>query len=274
MEPTTRRGFLPSRLEDMEDDVDVDDDGDGFYGSGLQRNRPSSDGQNLVITFDLKAIRNRAEALRQASLEALRRSRVRAMDAGRRIVEESKDFVEDIRSSVSINRDHRLVISIRRSSLDFALNAILWSAFIVVMWKVWARFSKQYRWGWEEDGFHSQGVYRRDRSLGGREVFVGNWFFNRKPKPKEAIDSGSLSLTSRRPKTEISESGSHRRRINPLDSLDISRSEKEMVKPVQSKASKPLEKSLPGWWPPSTPRTLTSERPSNGAGDEVSLIRG
>jgi hypothetical protein len=251
-----------------------EDDDDGFYGNGPDRNRPSSDGQNLVITFDLKAIRSRAEALRQASMEALHSSKVRVTDVGRRIVEEGKDFVEDLRSSVSINRDHRLVISIRRSSLDFALNAILWSAFIVVMWKVWAKFSKQYRWGWEEDGFNSRGVYRRDRSLGGREVFVGNWFFNRKPKPKEAIDSGSLSLKSWRPKSEISESGSHRRRINPLDSLDVSRSEKEMVKPSQSKASKPLEKSLPGWWPPSTPHTLTSDPPSNSAGDEVSLMRG
>lgn len=189
---------------------------------------------SVVITLDPLHVKQRIEALTEAAKRAVHSSAVRAVRLSKDMLSDGHMFLEDLRSSVSIQRDRRVVISLRRSSIDFALSALLWSALLIVTWKILATAAKKYRWGWEES-FNGRHVVKRDRSLGGREVFVGR-------------NSG----VDQRARREKQDAASARRKVNPLDAVEISRSERDMAKQRESKSLRKAQSQLPGWWPPTT----------------------
>lgn len=226
---------------------------DGFDADGRGA---ASDEESVVITLDLQDMKHRAEAFTEAAKRALHGSAVRAVRLGKVMVNDSRMFLTDLRSSISVQRDRRVVISIRRSSIDFALNALLWSALLVAMWKILAKAAKKYQWGWEES-FGSRSIIRRDRSLGGREVFVGK------------NDGGNH--TSGKNKQVV---GNFRRRVNPLDAIEVSRSEKEMKteREMQSKSLGKANTHLPGWWPPAAQLSGSTSSTYHG-GDEAAQAK-
>eukprot|EP00250_Pteridium_aquilinum_P015207 c22446_g1_i2 orf=113-1081(+) len=210
-----------------------------------------SDEDRVFIILDPHFMKQRAEALTEAAKRAMHTSAVCAVRLGKDMLNDGRILLEDLRSSVSIQRDRRVVISLRRSSIDFALTALLWSALLVAAWKILVPAAKKYRWGWEEN-FDSRHVVKRDRSLGGREVFVGK--------------NGSSDQTARREKQDAR---SARKKANPLDAVEISRSEKDMSTQRESKSLRKVHNRLPGWWPPSTPRSTSLPSALHAGGEAL-----
>ncbi|MCO5592968.1 hypothetical protein L7F22_046972 [Adiantum nelumboides] len=188
-----------------------------------------SDEEGVVLTLDFQHVKQRAEAFAESARSSIHASSVRAVKLGKVMVNDGRMFFEDLRSCVSIQKDRRIVISMRRSSIDFALTAFLGIALLITAWKLLTTAGKKYRWGWEES--FARPVIKRDRSLGGREVSVSK--------------SGTSVQRSRKEKQNLE---SARRKLNPLDAVEISRSERDMIKSNESKSSRKLDSKLPKWW--------------------------
>ncbi|MCO5606649.1 hypothetical protein L7F22_060837 [Adiantum nelumboides] len=221
--------------------------------SGEESRDVGSDDESVILTLDFQHVKQRAEAFADAARRSIHASSLRAVKLGKVMVNDGRMFFEDLRSSVTIQKDRRIVISMRRSSIDFALTAFLWTALLITAWKLLTTAGKKYRWGWEE-GFALRPVIKRDRSLGGREVSVGK--------------SGTSVQTSRKEKQNLE---SARRKLNPLDAVEISRSERDMIKSNESKSSRKLDCELPKWWPSAIlPSSTSSVVRDNGTQEKAS----
>lgn len=170
---------------------------------------PNPSDDRLIITIDMKQVKSRAA-------EWLENARTASQSAFQRLSELPT-------SVIASDRDHRLVIAVRRSSLQFAAIGLICSVFVVLAYKL-------FRWyAWGSNAGQLQGSVRRDRSLGGRQVLVS----------KRGL---SASSTYSRGFNYLS---------NPLAAGGESRSEREMVKKKnqQQYAQRKEASSLPSWWP-------------------------
>ncbi|XP_059653580.1 uncharacterized protein LOC132300494 [Cornus florida] len=82
------------------------------------------------------------------------------------------EALRDLQTLITVDDDRKVIVSCRRSTLQFIGSLALWGCVIVVAFRVLMKlglgFREQLRYG------YSGGVVtRRDRSLGGREVVVG-----------------------------------------------------------------------------------------------------
>lgn len=96
-----------------------------------------------------------------------------------RLAFEADEAYRDLRYAVRDVGGDRVVITFRRSSLRFAAGALLWSVAFAVAARalVWVVLRAWWRWGLGTEWWGGQGgdkaiVWRRDRSLGGKEVVV------------------------------------------------------------------------------------------------------
>lgn len=213
-----------------------------------------SDDDTVVLTLDLQHVKQRAESLTETAKRSLHASAVRVVRLGNVMANDGRMFLDDLRSSVSIQKDRRIVISLRRSSVDFALTALLWAALLITAWKLLCKAAKKYRWGWEES-FGPRAVIKRDRSLGGREVYVGK---------NRASDQ-----RARKEKQNLENS---RRKLNPLDTVETSRSERDLIKQRESKSSRKVESQLPEWWPAGPISSMSSSHVGDHATQEKASL--
>ncbi|KAI5071580.1 hypothetical protein GOP47_0013831 [Adiantum capillus-veneris] len=218
--------------------------------SGEKSRDLGSDDDSVVLTLDFQHVKQRAEAFADSARRSIHASAVRAVRLGKVMMNDGCMFLDDLRSSVSIQKDRRVVISLRRSSIDFALTALLWTALLITAWKLLTTAAKKYHWGWEES-FGPRSVIKRDRSLGGREVFVGK--------------SGISDQRARKEKQNLE---STRRKLNPLDMVEISRSERDIMKSKESKSSRKIDSKLPYWWPSAVSPLRTSSHVRDDATQE------
>lgn len=217
------------------------------------------DPDKVVISLDLHTIKDRASVAAETATRQLRGAAVRAVRFGAAIQNDSREFWRDLRSSVSVQKDKRIVISIRRSSIEFAASALFWSLLLVAVWKIFAKAAKKYRWGWDAS-FDSEMIVRRDRSLGGKEVLVGKNYGN--------IFANSQSRSSTR------NASRNTRLVNPLDAVEISRSEKEMAKQrgAQIRSVGNSAVRLPSWWPAPEVLRATDNLEKDDAQKEASFV--
>lgn len=88
-----------------------------------------------------------------------------------RFVAAGDEALSDLRSLVTVDRQGRVVIACRRSTLEFLAGFAVWSFVVVAAARVLAGLLSGWRLGIGPGGWNW--VRRRDRSLGGREVVVG-----------------------------------------------------------------------------------------------------
>lgn len=171
---------------------------------------PNPSDDRLIITIDMKQVKSRAA-------EWLENARTASQSAFQRLSELPT-------SVIASHSDHRLVIAVRRSSLQFTAIGLICSVFVVLAYK----FFRWYAWG--SNAGQLRGFVRRDRSLGGRQVLV-----SKRGLPVSSNYSRGFNYLS-----------------NPLATGGESRSEREMVKKKnqQQYAQRKEASSLPSWWPP------------------------
>ncbi|CAM6103241.1 unnamed protein product [Calypogeia fissa] len=211
----------------------------------VKNNRRDGGDDKVVITLDMEEFKHRAADAVVVFQKAAERSMVGVKRAAERSMESVAGFAKDValegseawrelRSSVRVQRDKHYVISIKRSSLEFAGKAVVGSVLLVIFAKLFLRAMRDYRWGWEE-GLRGSRVVR-DRSLGGKEVTLN--------KGVRLWEGGPVQKAVNVPRTAR----------GPLDlPVEDSRSEKELQKIAKARGQNvPAAKKaprLPGWWP-------------------------
>ncbi|XP_042516097.1 uncharacterized protein LOC122090531 [Macadamia integrifolia] len=188
-----------------------------------KRTKPTSD-QKLEMVIDLEEMADRASTSLQRVLTS---SELKF----RRFVSSGREAFRDLQSLIIVDADRRVVISCRRSSLQFLATFVLWSWVVVFAFRVLVKVvGLGFRSGF---GFgYGMPLFRRDRSLGGREVFVGRRrpFMEREGKKKD------IRVAS----------------VNPLSPArgNVTRVAKlGKQKPVSAQE----KMKLPSWWPVELP---------------------
>jgi len=183
-------------------------DHNNFYCDPKKTSNPLDD--RLIVTIDMKQMKRRAS-------EWVENARTASQSAFQRLSELPT-------SVIASHSDHRLVIAVRRSSLQFMAIALICSVLVLLAYKL-------FRWpAWGSNAGQLRGFVRRDRSLGGRQVLVSK----RGLAASSNYSKGFNYLSS------------------PLAAGGESRSEREMVnkkKNQQQYAQRKEVSSLPSWWP-------------------------
>lgn len=172
---------------------------------------PPTSEPRLKIVIDPEEVSRRASASLRRFCDSYRLRFDRFVAAG-------DEAWSDLRSLVTVDRQGRVVIACRRSTLEFLAGFAVWSFVVVAVVRVLAGLLSGWRLGIGTGGW--TWVRRRDRSLGGREVVVGK------------------RLKWRR---------SGKDDVNPLSSVrgGVSVSSKSVVK---RSALTVRSKELPDWW--------------------------
>ncbi|XP_057957304.1 uncharacterized protein LOC131150543 isoform X3 [Malania oleifera] len=157
----------------------------------------------------------------------------------RHFVFSSKEAFEDLQTMVSIDRDRRVVISCRRSTLEFVSYLILWCCAIVLAFRVFGNLRVGF-WSRFELGYGA--LVRRDRSLAGREVVVGK---NKKNKGFWVMGNP----------------------LSPARGTVPVISERLPMKRAR------MEEKLPGWWPVSLPSPVMTGNKEEHQREANRLIR-
>ncbi|XP_010241509.1 PREDICTED: uncharacterized protein LOC104586088 isoform X2 [Nelumbo nucifera] len=182
------------------------------------KTKPASN-EKIEMVIDIEEIANQAStSLRRI----IRSSEVRL----HRFVSSGKEAIRDLQALVMIDSDRRIVISCRRSSLLFLANFVLWSCVIVFSVRVLVDLG--FRFGSRLGFGYGSLIWRRDRSLGGREVVVGGRFRGSEERKK------NLSVS-----------------VNPLSPARVMVTKVEEMQPQKRVTVR--EKKLPSWWPVSLP---------------------
>lgn len=189
--------------------------------------------------------------------------RIGCVQAGETFIQDGKHAWKELRSSVAVRNDKHVVISLKRSTIDFAGRTILWTVLTILFSRFLLVFAKRFRWGWEE-GFSWPRNFRvRDRSLGGKEVIVS--------KEVKLWEGGPVKKAFNRPVKGVS----------PLDTvMTTSRSEKDLQRLKMENDPRRFkrvqrETQLPAWWPVSHPvPTMPPEACVQGQRDAHILLRG
>lgn len=196
----------------------------------------------MEITIDVEEIKQKAGDAAAAAKNALQTSLHHAEQASRSFVQDAVLAWKELSSSVAVQNDKRIVIAVRRSTVEFAGHALLWTIFSVILARLLLVLAKRFQWGWGK-GFNWPRLSRvRDRSLGGKEVVVS--------KGLKMWESGPVVKKPANKET---------RGLGPLDSVIAnSCSEKELhqlrnnnVTPTFSKVKGSGQ--LPVWWLASDP---------------------
>ncbi|KAA8531365.1 hypothetical protein F0562_006074 [Nyssa sinensis] len=143
-------------------------------------------------------------------------------------VKSGNEAFEDLQTLITFDPDRNVMISCRRSTLQFVGNLVLWGCVIVFAFRVLVKLGLGFR---DRLGFGYGGgvIRRRDRSLGGREVVVA--------RKKNRMTDFSVST-------------------NPLSPVRGTLSRVSDAMPRSWVRTK--EKKLPHWWPVSLlPPVLT-----------------
>ncbi|BBN05681.1 hypothetical protein MPTK1_3g15130 [Marchantia polymorpha subsp. ruderalis] len=216
-----------------------------------RRDRGSDD--KLVITLDMEELKQRAADRVLVAKRAAQRSVDKVVRVGKDFADEGVEAWRELRNSVRVQKDRRVVIAVKRSTINFAGKVLLWSVLGTVFVKFLIYAMREYRWGWDDSSRPRRAV--RDRSLGGREVALGSGF-----KARERI-SGSRNTSSTRV-------------FNPLDGIESSRSEK-VLRSKRDRGTVTKTARLPGWWPasfmPPSPSIITRQKAEEKA---HSLLQG
>lgn len=176
-------------------------------------------------------------------------------------MKDGKQAWNELRSSVAVQNDKRVVIAVRRSTIEFAGRTLVWTVLTIVFARVFLTWARRFRWGWEEGFSWPRTV--RDRSLGGKEVVV--------KKGVKLWEGGPVKKLYRKTAQGLS----------PLDSVKTdTRSEKELNRLKAS--SEPLtskkvqkESRLPPWWSgPQQAPTLPPEITEQAQKEANALIHG
>lgn len=180
------------------------------------------------------------------------------VQAGANFVKEGKQAWKELRSSVAVQNDKRVIIAVRRSTIEFAGRTLLWTTLTIVFARVLLSWAKRFRWGWEEGFGWNRTV--RDRSLGGKEVVV--------KKGIKLWEGGPTKKAFRKTAQGLS----------PLDAVKVdTRSEKELHRLRASGEPKKGKKEarLPPWWSgPELAPALPSEVTANAQKQANSLLHG
>lgn len=182
--------------------------------------KPTSD-QKLELVFDVDDATHRAST-------SLRRFFRSTQSKFHEFISSGADTLSDLRTLVTHDRKGRIVFSCRRSSLEFLANFLLWGFLAVFVVRFVANYLG-FRFGsWDV-------VWRRDRSLAGREVVVG-----RRLKRRRQIENA----------------------VSPLsDGRDRGMTATTLRRTVVDKRVSSRQKMLPAWWPNSLPSPiLTAEK--------------
>eukprot|EP00850_Spirogloea_muscicola_P011136 SM000068S20568 [mRNA] locus=s68:195539:199046:+ [translate_table: standard] len=155
--------------------------------------------------------------------------------------------LEDVKKkpSTSSRLGPRYVLRLRHDTLRGAGRLLAYGILLSALLKLLLATARRHRWGWAEgEALFAPGIVR-DRSLGGRMVPVprGRW---------QPWDSLPWRASKRTTKSTTRTQG-----VGPLDSVESSRSEKDLRRTgggVASKVSRPTPSrkmaALPAWWPP------------------------
>ncbi|KAG6553406.1 hypothetical protein Mapa_005141 [Marchantia paleacea] len=207
----------------------------------------------VVITLDMEEWKQRAADRVLVAKRAAQRSVDKVVRVGKDFADEGVEAWRELRNSVRVQKDRRVVIAVKRSTINFAGKVLLWSVLGTVFMKLLIYAMREYRWGWEDSSRPRRAV--RDRSLGGREVVLGSGF-----KAREGI-SRKRNLSSTRV-------------FNPLDGVESSRSEK-VLRSKRDRGAVTKTARLPGWWPasfmPPSPSIITRQNADEKA---HSLLQG
>ncbi|KAJ7957385.1 Phosphoribosylformylglycinamidine synthase [Quillaja saponaria] len=147
----------------------------------------------------------------------------------RQFVYYGKEAYRDLQTLITFDENRRILVSCRRSTLEFLGILVILSFLVVFAFRVLIKLSLRFRGG---NRFGYNPLVRRDRSLGGKEVIVGSKVKERGPAK---YNSGSLS--------------------NPL-----SPAQGAVGGGLRRKVSNRgrIEKKFPKWWPTSTIGTTMS----------------
>ncbi|KAG8375939.1 hypothetical protein BUALT_Bualt09G0011100 [Buddleja alternifolia] len=138
-------------------------------------------------------------------------------------IEYSREAFDDLRTVVTVDGDNGglVISSCRRSTIEFFVALLLVSSLIVII-----SFRGLFKFGRRNRGEEEELVYKRDRSLGGREVLVGkrpdtNWSTTTTAGSRNLTPLGSDTATNYYYPNEINRNQRNTRR----------------------------KKELPQWWP-------------------------
>ncbi|MCL7040131.1 hypothetical protein MKW94_014164 [Papaver nudicaule] len=178
--------------------------------------------KNLVMIVDIEEIKERA---RLSIHRFFNRTEIKI----NRFVSSGTEAIEDLKTLVTLDYDNRVIISCKRSSLDFFGNLLVWAFLIFIGLRVLLGLRRN-----GDFDFRGGVLWKRDRSLGGKEVVVGKR--NKKKK------------------------GYFKSPVNPLtpakDTMRMKNANDGYKAPVIKRSYG--EKKLPKWWP-------EVEAPSMGA---------
>ncbi|KAI3840608.1 hypothetical protein MKX03_004620 [Papaver bracteatum] len=126
--------------------------------------------KNLVMIVDIEEIKERARLSIQRFFNKTEKKINRFVSSG-------NEAVEDLKTLVTIDYDNRVIISCKRSSIEFFGSILVWGFLIFVGFRVLMDLELL---GFNRSGgFKSGNLFKRDRSLAGKEVVVGKrkkWF--------------------------------------------------------------------------------------------------
>ncbi|XAR71141.1 hypothetical protein NMG60_11028272 [Bertholletia excelsa] len=121
--------------------------------------------QKLQMVVDMNNLSNEASL----SVRRLWRSTQLSLN---QFLHSGNEALEDLQTLITVDADRRVIVSCRRSTLQFVGNLVIWTCVIVIGFRVLANLGLVF---WRRLGFGNASgwIRRRDRSLGGREVVVG-----------------------------------------------------------------------------------------------------
>ncbi|XP_026420113.1 uncharacterized protein LOC113316101 [Papaver somniferum] len=170
--------------------------------------------KNLIMIVDIEEIKERA----RLSIHRFFNKTERKIN---NFVSSGNEAVEDLKTLVTIDYDNRVIISCKRSSIEFFGTLLVWGFLIFVGFRV--LMDLELLGFGRGGGFKSSNLFKRDRSLAGKEVVVG--------KRKKKRENFKFS-------------------VNPLtpakDTMRMKNADEGYIPMVKRSYG---EKKLPKWWP-------------------------
>uniref|UniRef100_A0A164SX35 Uncharacterized protein n=1 Tax=Daucus carota subsp. sativus TaxID=79200 RepID=A0A164SX35_DAUCS len=173
-----------------------------------QPSKPSADSNNLQLTIDIDYL---SPLTLQTRLNKL--------------IASSTDAYHDLKTLVSVDSGNHIRISCRKSTVIFLGYLAVWGIVVVLGFRVLVKLGGLVRNRLEGRGGEVV-ITRRDRSLGGKEVVVGN----------------------------VSRGGGSRVLESPLESREFKGG---LFKGISRNWGKRKEKQLPEWWPKNSSGSVT-----------------
>lgn len=215
--------------------------------------------EKVEITLDFAELKQRAADAASSTKKALVSSAGNVRQSGVTFIKEGKQAWNELRTSVAVRNDKRVVIAVKQSTIDFAGRTVLWTVLMIVFSRVFLAWARRFHWGWADSFNRPRTV--RDRSLGGREVVVKNGI--------KLWEGGPFKWSARNSVQGLS----------PLDYVKTdARSEKELNRlkagsdPFTFKKSQ-SETRLPAWWPgPEQAPKLPSETTAQAQREANALL--